>query len=302
MLAALLSGCASNPGATPVEGRSLLGQSLRAPELGAEDLAQRESELAAARAAVEGHPDDPDSLIWLGRRTAYLGRYREAIAVFTRGTERFPGDARFLRHRGHRYLTVRRIADAVADLERAASLTAGKADEVEPDGLPNARGVPTSTLQGNIWYHLGLARYLEGDFAGALAAYQRDLELAKNPDSVVSSSYWLYLALLRLGRGEEAATVLAPITADLDVIENQIYHRLLLAFKGELEYEKVLSESAADGVESLDFATAGYGVGAWYLASGMEEEARAMFRRVLDAGNWPAFGYLAAEAELARSN
>src|SRR6185295_4581264 len=110
----------------------------------------------------------------------------------------------------------------------------------------------------------------------ALAAYERDLQLAKNPDSKVAASYWLYLILLRLGRGDDAVAVLKPITAEMDVIENQIYHRLLLAFKGELEYEKVLAESAADGVDSLDFATAGYGVGAWYLASGREKEARVM--------------------------
>ena len=299
VLLALLGACATAGG--PSSGVvSLLGRPLPLLELEPEVQAERERQLAEAQAAVDANPDDPEALIWLGRRTAYLGRYREAVDIFGRGVERFAKDARFLRHRGHRYLTLRQLDAAEDDLERAGWLVYGQPDQVEPDGLPNARGIPTSTLQGNIWYHLGLARYLAGDFRGALAAYQRDLELAKNPDSKVATSYWLYLTLLRLGRAEEAAAVLAPITADLEVIENQIYHRLLLVFKGELEHERVLAESAAGGVEALDFATAGYGVGAWYLASGMEEEAYRMFRRVLDGGNWPAFGYLAAEAELAR--
>lgn len=302
LLPALLLGACATLGRRPSSGViSLRGEPLPILELEPEERAERERQLAEAQAGVDANPDDRDALVWLGRRAAYLGRYFEAIEIFTRGVERFPGDARFLRHRGHRYLTVRKLDAAAADLERAGWLVFRKPDEIEPDGLPNARGTPTSTLQGNIWYHLGLARYLRGDFAGALASYRRALELAKNPDGKVSASYWVYLTLLRLGRSEEAAKVLAPITADLDVIENQIYHRLLLVFKDELEHEKVLAESAAGGADSLDFATAAYGVGAWYLASGREEEAFRMFRRVLQGGNWPAFGYLAAEAELARA-
>jgi tetratricopeptide (TPR) repeat protein len=196
---------------------------------------------------------------------------------------------------------VRELDAAQDDLERAGWVVYSQPDEIEPDGLPNARGIPTSTLQGNIWYHLGLARYVAGDFKGALAAYRRDLELAKNPDSKVASSYWLYLTLLRLGMVEEAAKVLEPITADMDVIENQTYHQLLLAFKGGQGHETLLAEAAAGGgAASLDFATTGYGVGASYLAAGRESEAFAMFRRIIDGGNWPSFGYLAAEAELAR--
>jgi hypothetical protein len=40
----------------------------------------------------------------------------------TRG--RLGRDPRFLRHRGHRFITLRRFADAEADLERAARLIA----------------------------------------------------------------------------------------------------------------------------------------------------------------------------------
>ncbi len=302
LLPVLLLGACATMARRPASGViSLLGEPLPVLELEPAERAERERQLAGAQAAVDANPDDRDALVWLGRRTAYLGRYLEAIENFTRGVERFPDDARFLRHRGHRYLTVRQLDAAAADLERAGWLVFRKPDEIEPDGLPNARGIPTSTLQGNIWYHLGLARYLRGDFAGAIATYRRALELATNADSKVAASYWLYLTLLRLDRRAEAAAVLTPISADMDVIENQIYHRLLLVFKDQLGHEKVLAESAAEGAEGLDFATAGYGIGAWYLASGKEDEAWRTFRRVLAGGNWPAFGYLAAEAELARA-
>ena len=116
-------------------------------------------------------PNAADSIIWLGRRMAYLGRYKDAVRVFSSGSVLFRNDARFFRHRGHRYLTLRCFDDAIRDFERAAELIKGKPDEVEPDGLPNAKNIPTSTLQSNIWYHLGLAYYLKGDFVKALNTF-----------------------------------------------------------------------------------------------------------------------------------
>ena len=71
--------------------------------------AQREQELATARANYEKNPSDADALIWLGRRTAYLGRYAEAIEIFTDGIRKHPRDARMLRHRGHRWITLRQF-------------------------------------------------------------------------------------------------------------------------------------------------------------------------------------------------
>jgi tetratricopeptide (TPR) repeat protein len=305
LIALALAACARSapPPAVPppplddVEAVSLLGQPLVAPELPAEVRRDREAKLAEAKADAEARLNDPDALIWLGRRTAYLGRYREAIEIFTRGTARFPEDARFLRHRGHRYISIRRFDLAEADLERAARLVSGRADEVEPDGLPNAAGIPTSTLQSNIWYHLGLARYLQGDFAGALGAYRACLEVSKNPDMQVATRQWLYLTLRRLGRDAEAAQVLEPVRLDLEILENQAYHKLLLMERGEIPAASLL---AAQGSGDLDPATLGYGIGAWYLAEGQREEALRIFRHVVETGPWSAFGAIAAEAELAR--
>lgn len=281
------------------EATSLFGEPLVAPELPAEVRADREARLAEAQAAVKAAPDDPDALIWLGRRIAYLGRYREAIDVFTRGIERFPRDSRFLRHRGHRYITLRQFARAEADLEKAAGLIAGRPDEVEPDGLPNAAGIPTSTLQSNIWYHLGLARYLQGDFAAALEAYRECLKVSNNPDMQVATRYWLTMTLRRLGRAAdspEIAEILEPVRLDMQILENQAYHKLLLMFRGELPAESLL----ASGGDEIDPATTGYGVGNWSLVDGKTEEAVELFAHVVESGPWSAFGAIAAEADLFR--
>ena len=279
------------------EATSLLGKPLVPAAPSPQAKARMEQQLAEAEAALAAAPDSADALIWVGRRQAYLGRYGDAIATFTKGIERFPSDARFYRHRGHRYITTRQLAKAVDDFEKAVALTRGKPDEVEPDGQPNAQNIPTSTLQTNIWYHLGLAHYLRGDFAQAARAYAEDLKINPNDDNLVAVTHWAYMTARRMGRNEEAKRLLEPITKGLDVIENDAYHRLLLMYKGEAPEEEVLK--SVD--EGLGLVTIGYGVGNWHFYNGRKDEAVAVWRKILaQEDQWPAFGYIAAEAEIAR--
>lgn len=253
--------------------------------------------LARAREAVSRDPGDAEALVWVGRQTAYLGRVREAVEVFGRGAERFPEDARFLRHRGHRWLTLRQLGRATLDLTRARALIAGRPDEVEPDGLPNARGVPVSTLGSNVRYHLGLARYLAGEWAAAEEVLAEEVRLAAgpagNPDRLVAASWWLVLALHRQGRGAEAAPLLAAIGPDLDLIENEGYRRLLLLFATGADAAGIERDAQGATVEAVTLA---YGLGAWHLARGRRDAAEAVWRGAVARGPWMAFGRLAAEA------
>ncbi len=274
---------------------SLLGQPLAPPALAPETEAQMETQLTDALAAWDKDRNDADALIWVGRRTAYLGRYREAIDIFSDGIVRHPADARMYRHRGHRYLTVREMDRAITDFEKAVDLIAGQPDEVEPDGLPNARNISTGTLHSNIYYHLALGYYLKGDFSRAAEIWARARDAVQNADNLVAASHWLYLSLGRGGRDADAAAVLLPITADLDVIENGEYHQLLLMYKGERTPETLL---AAAGDDSGGSAVR-YGVGAWYLVNGRQAEAESLWASVLEGPDWPSFGHLAAEAEVA---
>lgn len=278
-----------------VQAISLLGDTLRAsvsPAAESELIANLET----ARADYEASPDDADAIIWYGRRLGYVQEYRHAIEIFSEGIEEHPDDARMYRHRGHRYISTRQLDRALADYAHAVTLIEGHTDAVEPDGAPNALGIPTSTLQSNIWYHYGLTQYLMGDFEAALDSYEGYLGVTSNPDQLVAISHWYYMALRRLGRDEEAAAILEPITADLEVIENNSYHDLLLMYKGEIE-----AESLWGGQEdALGSATVGYGVGNWHLYNGRTEQAIEAFEQVLETGQWASFGFIAAEAELAR--
>lgn len=280
------------------EAVSLQGDTLRALPLTSATRARYEQQLADARAELARNPNDPDALIWVGRRLGYLGRFSEAIETFSEGVRRFPSDARFLRHRGHRYISTRQLDRAVLDLELASALVNNKPDEVEPDGQPNARNQPIGTLQSNIAYHLGLAYYLQGRYDRAVLVYERELREATNDDRRASVAHWLYMTLRHLGRDADAAQLAKRFRRDMDVIENGTYLRLMLMYKGELPPDSLL---ASNGNEmSVTDVTGAYGVGSWHLVSGRRANAEAVFRRIIAGGQWGAFGYIAAEADLAR--
>jgi len=236
-------------------------------------------------------------MIWVGRRLGYLWRYNDAIAMFSKGIAMYPGNPKFYRHRGHRYITIREFAKAQADFEKAAALIKGKPDEIEPDGAPNPAGKPRTTLQFNIWYHLGLAYYLQGNYAKAYDAYVECMKVSNNDDSVAATSDWMWMTLMRLNRNADAARVLERITPQMEILENGSYHRRLLMYKGLEKPEALLDTAKAD---DTTIATQGYGVGNYYFVMGNPAKAREVFTKVTSGAGWNAFGYIAAEADLRR--
>ena len=142
------------------EAVSLLGQPLYSVEP-SEGLLNRYNE---HKLNYESDPQNVDKIIWYGRFTAYKGNYNEAIDIYTKAISLFPDESRLYRHRGHRYITIRKFDLAIEDFEKAVKLIENTPNQIEPDGMPNAKNIPESTLHGNIWYHLGLAYYLKHDF------------------------------------------------------------------------------------------------------------------------------------------
>lgn len=252
---------------------------------------------AASRAAAD---PSADNVIWHARRQGYLGNYKDAVATLSAGIAKFPKDARMYRHRGHRYITLRCFDDAIRDLEQAAKLIKGKPDEVEPDGIPNAQNIPTSTLQSNIWYHLGLAYYLKGDLKRAASAYKAAMEVSKNSDMLAATTHWYYMTLRRSERNKDAERLLKPIDGDFEVIENTDYLKLLRLYREEVKPGALQSE-IGEKAETLGNASLGYGLGNWYLYNGNPERAMDIFRRITAGDQWASFGYIAAETELKRS-
>ena len=286
---------AQNKADPTAEAVSLLGKSLYAPDNIPDILIKKHGK---AHENWNNDKEDVLNWIWYGRHLAYTGQYRKAIEIFTQGIEKFPNEPRLYRHRGHRYITIRKFQKAIADFNRSAALFEGQKDMTEPDGLPNSRNIPLSTLQGNVWYHLGLAHYLENNMDLAFKAYSKSLATSNNDDMKVACIYWLYMIKMRMGDEQEAAEILQPVHAGMDIIENMVYQKLCLFYKKEISKE-ALAEGSDESAEYMNDAI-GYGLGNWHYWRGNKVEAEKQWKHVLDHSDWASFASIAAEADYFR--
>ncbi|HMJ71436.1 MAG TPA: hypothetical protein VK508_21215 [Cyclobacteriaceae bacterium] len=278
---------------------SLLGTEFYEPERTPQRQSQLDSNLRVAKKNFDADPSE-ENYIWYGRRTAYLMHLDEAVDIFTDGLEKFPGSYKLLRHRGHRYISLRKFDEAIADLSKAEILMSGQPPEIEPDGVPNKINKPLSTTQFNVFYHLALAHYLVGDFMKAEEAWNKCMAVSENDDSRVAAIDWLYMTLQRQDKSDNAAVLLTYVGDSLDIIENDSYYNRLKLYKGVLTPDEVLQADTSASDYNLSLATQGYGVGNWYYFSGDTATAFDIFNKVVSGKEFAAFGFIAAEAEIAR--
>lgn len=278
------------------EAISLFGKPLTRPELTGAALQKREYEFSLAKKDYDNFPDSLEFIIWYGRQLGYMSRFKDAIQVFSEGLTLFPDSYQLYRHRGHRYITLRKFDAAIVDLEKAAFHIREVPLEIEKDGIPNRLNKPLSSTQFNIWYHLGLAYYFKGNYDKAISAYKKCMEVSNNDDLLVATTDWLYMTYQKIGNQEAANDLLIPIKRNMNIIENDAYHKRLLMYKGLINPEKILGQS--NGNDLLQLVTQGYGVGNYYLSKGNLLRARQVFQRILDTEYWAAFGYIAAEVEM----
>lgn len=253
-------------------------------------------EIEKADLALATGPASADLLLAAARARDAVLRFSESIPLYTRGIDDYPADVRFLRFRGHRFISTRKFDFAVSDLKRAAEIAPASFD---------------------VSYHLALAYFLRGDYNHSAREYQRCLSMAALPkpafmkgmpadwrpcyalddDARIAVTEWAWRAFRRAGKPEDATKVLTAIHPRMAVKENQSYFRMLLLYKG-LRTEEQVSAPPLDGNAA---PTIGYGVGLWHWLEGRKDQACLAWERVVAEPNWAAFGFIAAESELSRS-
>jgi tetratricopeptide (TPR) repeat protein len=243
-----------------------------------------DSAVVTARANLQRDPRNVKLVLLLSKAQAGRRQYREAIVTCTKGLAFAPNNAELFVERGHRELGLREFRAAMADLQRAESL--------DPRNL-DAR------------YHLGLSHYFVGEFDGAAHAFRNALILARNNDSVIDCSNWLYVSLRRAGKEEEAALVLKKITPEMKNTEPHLYFylRLLRFYQGKITEQELLPPkpaSANDTEGELSFDTVNYGVGNWPLYHHQPGPAAELFKKVVTGEAWNAWGFIGSETELVR--
>ena len=231
--------------------------------------------VARAERALAAEPRSVQRHVELGLAQSGARQFREAIETFTRGLALAPDDPTLLRWRGHRHLSVREFDRARADLER---------------------GLARDPTNYGILYHLGIVRFVAGDFAGAAQAFLRAQPRAPDAGELAGATDWLWMSLVRAGRAAEARAMLARRPDSLRA--TNAYARRLQLYRGEIGPADVFTRADTTDVQ---VATLSYGIGNWYLAvRGDTVQAREWFDRAVRSDGWPGFGFIVAEAELRR--
>ena len=230
--------------------------------------------VARAERALQADVRTTQRYIELGVAQAGARQMQEAVQTFTRALAVAPNDPMLYRWRGHRNLSVRNFDAAMADL---------------------TRGYALDSLNYGTLYHLGVLRFVRGDFNAAADAFRRAQPRAPDAGELAGSTDWLWMSLQRAGRGAEASAMLARRPDSLAT--TVAYSRRLKLYRGEIAPEALITPADTGDV---DLATLSFGLGNWYLVKGDSTRARALFQRSVASGGWPAFGFIASEAELAR--
>jgi tetratricopeptide (TPR) repeat protein len=240
--------------------------------------------VTSARKNFAADPKSVERVLQLSKAEAGRRQYKEAVATSTEGLAFAPKNADLYLERGHRELGLREFKAAMNDLEQATQFDPGMLDA---------------------YYHLGLAHYFLGEFDEAAASFDKARSLAKNNDSLIDCSNWLYVSLRRAGKEQDAAPVLTRITPEVKNTEPHLYFylRLLHFYQGQLTAQSVLPPPPA-GPEDLEgelaFDTVGYGVGNWHLYHHDPSEAAGLFRNVVKGEAWNSWGFIGSEMELIR--
>jgi Flp pilus assembly protein TadD len=229
-----------------------------------------------AEAALALDPRNVQKIIALGVARSGARQFREAIATFTKGIKIAPNEAMLYRWRGHRHLSVREFKEAESDLRHGFQLD--------------------STNYG-VLYHLGIVRFVKGDFAGAVDAFKRAQPLAPDAGELAGSTDWLWMSLSRAGRKDEATAMLARRPDSLKTEPGYAYTKRLQLYRGEVTPEALFTPSDTADVQ---VATLSFGLGNWYLVQGDTAKAREWFAKSVKSGGWPGFGFIMSEVELKR--
>ena len=275
---------------------SVFGNPLPPRQYIGKDLKIRLENWEKAKQKYRENPNNLDNIIWYGRWTAYLGLYYEAIKIYSTGLEKFPTSYELLRHRGHRYVTIRQFDLAIEDLQRAAFYSRPAQNKIEEDGISNRYNKSLSNVKFNIWFTLGVAHYLKGSYDKAISSFKKCQTFADNNDLTVKLSDWFYLTYRKIGNEKAAEDLLAPIEKKLKVLENVDYLNRLMVYKGEYTADRVLAYAENDD-NSLTPILA-YGIGNAYLFDGEIDKAIQIYERILLNKAWNSFEYIAAEVDL----
>ncbi len=252
----------------------------------------------SARAALAAQPEDPETLIATGQALDEVWQFDESIGLYTRAIAIAPGDPRPLSHRGLRYISTRQFDRAIADLEQARAI---------------------SPRNFHTLFHLGLAYYYAGRYADAAVTLASCTDSTRRGESVVGDTTrlrldrrgcddlhdglryaltsWQALALMRDGRAAEARGVLERLPYPYAAVDEGRWYFDAVDIMLDRKPDTLWKSEAVKGGGVL---TIGYALANHVIARGDSTRGCSILRELVGREEWPGFGYVGAEVDLAR--
>ena len=247
---------------------------------------------------MEKDPFEPSHYGRAGFYTWLLKDISGSLAIYNKGTDNCPESHELYWYKTLLKTTTRDLSGAIADAERAAALTKDKPDhgfDMRLFMYPDPRRYYPSSIHYVIWYHLGMAYYLNGELEKAKDAYIKSGEFIYGNSSLISRSCWFYPVLRELGEYDQAEALMAGIDDDIKILADPSYKEQSLLFKGTLSVGDI--QAKVDNEGNLNIVHE-YAIAYWHYTQGDLDKAKVLFERVCARPEIGNYVQIAAEAKL----
>lgn len=214
-----------------------------------------------AKSKVEEDPTNPDLWIKYGRALRRQSMHREAIEAYSLGLTYDPFNPLLYRHKGHSYINIGEFAMSAGIFELALRLD------------------PTDW---DLWYHQGVAYYLNENYKLAIESMTKALEIAyleDNFDDIVACKDWLWLSYTQVGKIEDAEEIVSDIKEGGETDYSDGYYQRVLCYNGTYSPEEVMSVAKSQEDDHM-YVTYAYGISRYYFVKGEEEKSYEVLKEI----------------------
>lgn len=281
-----------------VAGTDQNGQSLRTIALDSGFISMKEEPLQETLKSYELHPEEASLRIDLGRRYLELGRYEDAIRMFSTGIAADPESEIDYRYRGECYYHLQQFDRAMSDFEEAKKLAIVQPNQIEYAVDATSANTPVYNLHYNSYFLLGLVHFIKGEFDLAHRRFGYSWNEAQNDDLKAKTIFWMFLSLKKTGQENQATVTLDGVNPDMVTIATPVYKDLCTMFKGFISMDDLLKKYQNAPIDEYQISR--FGVGMWYAFDGQTDKAKQLLNDVVATGLWTSEVYPIAQAELNR--
>lgn len=238
---------------------------------------------------------EEDYINW-GNAYASIYQFNNAIKVYNDGLSHSPDSYKLLRYRAHRQLSIRKVNEAIDDLHKALTYL-NNTDSVELEYQPD--GTVSGSYEYWIYYHLGLANLLNGNYDEAISAYKNCILTSVTGVNKAGATYWLYNSFQKAGEVQNAEELINNFVFDEGTDMMHSYSVRILMLQGKKAPEELLDMEAKQNAQEWGKkeVSVAYEVANWYIRHNQVEKGMAIHRKTLQSPHWSAWTYLVTEKE-----